>query len=91
MVRTSVIHSVAPGATFLFLTHFDAVCDLSRECRVYILLDVIMRRRMATWNLFINPLTPIRDQYRISPYGINTISSRQVMRIKKNIILGIRS
>ena len=48
VVRTSVIHSVAPGATFLFLTHFDAVCDLSRECRVYILLDVIMRRRMAT-------------------------------------------
>ena len=35
MVRTSVIHSVAPGATFLFLTHFDAVCDLSRECSLY--------------------------------------------------------
>ena len=25
------------------------------------------------------------DQDRISPYNINTISSRQVMRIKKNI------
>ena len=33
----------------------------------------------------INPLTPMSDQDRISPYNINTISSRQVMRIKKNI------
>ena len=32
-----------------------------------------------------NPLTPVSDQDRISPYNINTISSRQVMRIKKNI------
>ena len=32
-----------------------------------------------------NPLTPTSDQYRISPYNINTISSRQVMRIKKII------
>ena len=34
---------------------------------------------------FFNPLTPIRDQDRISPYDINTISTRQVMRIRKNI------
>ena len=33
----------------------------------------------------VNPLTPISDQERISPYYIKTISSRQVMRIKKNI------
>ena len=39
----------------------------------------------------INPLTPISDQDRISPYNINTISSRQVMRIKKNINEGIIS
>ena len=32
-----------------------------------------------------NPLTPMSDQDRISPYNINTISSRQVMRINKNI------
>ena len=31
------------------------------------------------------------DQERISPYNINTISSRQVMRIKKNISRGIIS
>ena len=35
--------------------------------------------------VLINPLTPMSDQDRISPYNINTISSRQVMRIKKNI------
>ena len=33
----------------------------------------------------LNPSTPISDQDKISPYNINTISSRQVMRIKKNI------
>ena len=31
----------------------------------------------------INPLTPTNDQDRISPYIIRTISSRQVMRMKK--------
>ena len=29
-------------------------------------------------------LSPSSDQERISPHTINTISSRQVMRIKKN-------
>ena len=35
--------------------------------------------------VLINPLTPMSDQDRISPYNINTTSNRQVMRIKKNI------
>ena len=38
---------------------------------------------------FINPFIPTSDQDRISPYNINTISSRQVMRIEKNINHGI--
>ena len=38
-----------------------------------------------------NPLTAMSDQDRISPYNINTISGRKVMRIKKNITLGIIS
>ena len=37
----------------------------------------------------INPPTFMNDQDRISPYNINTISTRKVMRIKKNINLGI--
>ena len=41
------------------------------------------------WTLYsINSFTPTSDQDRISPYNINTISSRQVMRIKKNISYG---
>ena len=39
----------------------------------------------------INPLAPMSDQDRISPYNINTISSRQVMKYKKNINWGIIS
>jgi len=43
VVRTSVTHSaIASFATFLFLPHFDVICDL--------LLD----RCTATWNLFVN-------------------------------------
>ena len=44
--------------------------------------------RMVKQSL-INPFTPTSDQERISPYNINTISSRQVMRIEKNINYGI--
>ena len=37
------------------------------------------------------PLTPMSHQDKNSPYNINTISTRQVMRIKKNINLGMIS
>ena len=33
----------------------------------------------------LNPLAPMSDQDRLSPYNVNTISTRQVMRIKKTI------
>ena len=46
---------------------------------------------MQSGNYELNPLTPMSDQDRISPYNIHTISSRQVMRIKKNINEGIIS
>ena len=37
---------------------------------------------------FFNLLTLLSDQDRISPYNINPISSRQVMRIKEKDQLG---
>ena len=37
----------------------------------------------------LSPLTPMSDQDRISPYNINKISTRQVMKIKKNVYFGI--
>ena len=37
----------------------------------------------------LNNLNPTSDQDRNSPYNTNTISSRQVMRTKKNIHYGI--
>ena len=39
----------------------------------------------------LNLLTPMNDQDRISPYNIKTISCRKVMRIKRNINMGIIS
>ena len=42
MVRTSVTHSAAPCVPlFLFLPHFDVICDL------------LLNRRTETWNLFV--------------------------------------
>ena len=41
VVRTSVTQLAAPRATFLFLPHFDVICDL------------LLNRRTATWNLFV--------------------------------------
>ena len=35
-----------------------------------------------------NPLTPMGDKDRISPYSINKESSRQVRRIEKKTYLG---
>ena len=32
---------------------------------------------------FFNPFTPMSDQDRISPHNVNTISTRQMMRIEK--------
>ena len=37
----------------------------------------------------LNPFTPRSDQYINSPFNYNTLSSRQVMRIKKIINLEI--
>ena len=40
---------------------------------------------------FALDLTLMSDQDRVSPYNINTVSTRQVLRKKKNINLGIIS
>ena len=46
VVRTSVTHSaIVSCATFLFLPHFDVICDL------------LQTRRTATWNLFVKDIT----------------------------------
>ena len=51
VIRTSVTHSAsASRATFLFLLHFDVICDL------------LLNKRKATWNLFIKMTIP---RYRL--------------------------
>ena len=40
-------------------------------------------------NTLFNPSSPMSDQDRISPYNVITISSRQVIRIKKILIRGL--
>ena len=46
---------------------------------------------MLNFSLRINPLIPTSDQDKISPNNVNTISSRQVMRIKESLKKGIIS
>ena len=50
---------------------------------------VTLDKIITFWLLTLS--LPTSDQDRISPYNINTISSRQVMRIEKNINDGIIS
>ena len=50
-----------------------------RMCWTLVWLKLIEKKK------HFNPLPPMSDQHRTSPYNINTISSRQVMKIKKNI------
>ena len=40
-------------------------------------------------NKIFNPVTPMSKELRISPYNVNTISSRQVLRIKDTQIRGL--
>ena len=54
-------------------------------------MEVCLCASFKVWDkgdFVFNPLAPISDQDRISPHGIDTISSRQLMRIKKNINKG---
>ena len=53
-----------------------------------LLLSFELRKKVPS---MFKPFTPTSDQDRISPYKINTLSSRQVMRIEKNINHGIIS
>ena len=57
-------------------------------------MDIIGRSYMFIyhfWELKDQPFHSTSDQDRISPYSMNTISSRQVVRIEKNINHGIIS
>ena len=43
------------------------------------------RKQLFVMVTIANPLTPMSDQRRVSPYNINTILSRKVTRICQNI------
>ena len=50
---------------------------------------ILLQKVLVSQDCCFNPSTPMSDQDRISPYNINTISSRQAMRIKKILIWGL--
>ena len=52
-------------------------------------VSISCKKGQLNENNSLNPLTPISDKDRISPYSIYTTSGRQVMRIKENINYGI--
>ena len=58
MVRTSVTHSaIASYATFLFLPHFDVICDL------------LLNKRTEPWNLFVKMQTVLKQSARVFDLG----------------------
>ena len=66
------------------LATFETVSDCKKECVPDNINNFVMSYPSPVENVF-NPLTPTSDQDRISPYGIKTISTRQVMRINWNV------
>ena len=64
---------------------------IERYPSCFVLLRLFMARvtqdgwEWARCTLYLNPLPPMSDQQRSSPYNINTISSIKVMGIKSNI------
>ena len=50
-----------------------------KKIKIFFIVNIVTTYSSVSFN----PLTPTSDQDRISPYNINTISGRQVMRIKK--------
>ena len=48
-------------------------------------IGIILHPNFLNKEILLDPLTPMCDQDRIPPYNINTISSRQLMRMNKNI------
>ena len=68
----------------------NMLCTIVSCKMLYWIVECIqlgLKRAKCTFN----PLTPRSDQDRISPYNIITVLTRQVMKIKKYIKLGIIS
>ena len=51
-----------------------------KKIKIFFIVNIVTTYSSVSFN----PLTPTSDQDRISPYNINTISGRQVMRININ-------
>ena len=68
-----------------------------KGCRIFtasgksILTNFLQRQGVGDKLNYVNPLTHMSDQDRISPYNINSISTRWVIRTKKIINLRIIS
>ena len=72
VVRTSVTHSaIASCATFLFLPHFDVICDL------------LLNRRTATWNVFVK----VNQRHRrIPPNQLTEVKEHLQELLDKGVI-----
>ena len=60
----------------------------STSCKYLCIVLIVLIREHVLWQV-LKPLALMGDQERISPYNINTISTRQLLRIKENINLRI--
>ena len=71
----------------IFLSGCEGESSFPPVCVIYCMSHnlQIPRTNAFYWLVPFNPLTLTGDHSRISPYNINTISSRQVMRLTKNI------
>ena len=76
------------SADLVFLFLLREAQSLHMYATLMFLVKVLVLISFLLTLFSLNPLTPMCDQDRISPYNINTISTRWVMRINENINLG---
>ena len=92
-----ILHTPLQMFLLILTRRIDMKIKTSKAAIISFILIILMNGlAVLLWGelryrllLGFSPLTPMSDQDRISPYNINTVSSRQVMRIEKNINLGM--
>ena len=85
--RPGIIRKISVEPNTLLGTQFSMTTGkMAHECRPSIVRKTSIEPNTSLGTQFLmNPLTPVSDQDRIFPYDMNTLSSRQAMRINKNI------
>ena len=81
--QQSIVNSIVALLSLFYI--FNVVYKDSKAMLSFLaqaLMGIGQGHTLLNVSTFFNPLTPMSDQEKTSPYNLSTISSRKVMRIK---------